>query len=334
MSAVNRFQVGVKKEVTWGTPVTPDRFFEFNSDQVKPMYGRVASRGMRAGTRVRRGDRQVPFIQGAGGTVEMDVLSKGFGFWLEHMLGGTVSTGAPADGKTTHTATIGDLIGKGFTYQSNHPFHPADTDQPFTYEGGKVKSWKISNQVGDALKLEMDLDFENVVTATALASASYPSGNVEPLIFAGGVVTIGGVATDVTECEVSCDNHLFGTSDSDDRRYIRGNAQHREPVEGDWREIAWSLGLDFQDLTAYNRFAASSAAGAVATIVLTWTGNILIGAASLPTLQLTVQQASFDEFDSTVDGPAPLQQKVSGAGLFDGSTSAVTLAYGTADATP
>lgn len=334
MSAVNRFQVGTVKEVTWGTPLTPTRFFEFNKDGVVPMYGRVQSKGMRAGTRARRSDRQLGYIQGGGGTVSMDFLSKGMGFWLEHMTGGTVVTTGPTDSKSTHTATLGDLVGKGFTYQTNRPFHPADTDQPFTYEGGKVKSWKIGNKVGDPLELELELDFENVLTATALATASYPAGNVEPLIFAGGVVTIGGSATDVSECEVTCDNHLMGTSDSDDRRYIRGNAQHREPVEGDYREVGWSLGLDFSDLTAYNRFAAATSSGMVATIVLTWTGFTLIGTSSLPTLTLTIQAASFDEFDNAIGGPDPLTQKVKGAGLYDGSTSAITIAYGTADATP
>ncbi len=332
MPAITRFQVGAIKEVTWGTPLTPNRFWEFNSEKIKPMYGRAVSKGMRAGQRVRRTDRQVPYIKGAAGATELEVLSRGFGFWLEHMLG-TVATGATVDGKTTHTGTIGDLTGKGFTFQSNRPFHPADTDQPFTYEGGKITKWKLANKVGELLVATLEMDFENVLTATALASASYPTAG-EALYFGGGVITVGGVATDVLGCEVNCDNKLFGTSDADDRRYIRGNAQHREPVEGAFREIDWSLDTDFGDLTNYNRFASATAAGALATIVLTWTGNILIGTSSLPTLVLTIQNASFDDWDSTIDGPKPLQQTLKGAGLFDGSTSAVTLAYGTADATP
>jgi len=332
MPAITRFQVGAVKEVTWGTPLTVTRFWEFNSEKIKPMRGRAVSKGMRAGGRVRRTDRQVPYEQGAAGPIEVDVLSRGFGFWLEHMLG-TVATGATVDSKTTHTGSIGDLTGKGFTFQSNRPFHPADTDQAFTWAGGKVKSWKVSNKIGDILSVEMDFDFQSTATATALASASYPAAG-EALSFTGGVVTIGGTSTDITEATVGCDNKLFGTSDSDDRRYIRGNAQHREPMEGDFREVSWELTPDFSDLTNYNRFASATAAGLLATIVLTWTGNLLIGASSLPTFVITIQNASFDGWDSTVDNPSPLQQKLSGAGLYDGSNSAVTIAYGTADATP
>ena len=330
--AVEKFQVGFKKESTYGTAVTVDRFSEFVSEKIKPMSGRVKSNGMRSGQRVRRKDRQVPFKQGAAGPVVVEVLSSGFGFWLEHLLG-TVGTSGPTDSAYTHTGTLGTLLGKSFTFQSNRPFHPANTDQAITFEGGKIPKWKLSNKVGEVLQIELETDFEDWLTATALASASYPTA-AEPLSFVGGTVTIAGSSVDVSEVEVSCDNKLYGLSGTDERRYLRGSPLHKEPVEGPMREIGWTLGCDFESLTQFNRVHSQTAAGAVATIVLTWAGSILIGSASVASLTLTIDEASFDDFDSTIDGPTPLHQKLSGAGLYDGSTSPITMAYVSGDSTP
>lgn len=331
MPTVNKAQVGFKTESTYGTAVTVDRFSEFVTEKIKPMSGRVVSKGMRSGQRVRRKDRQVPYKQGAAGPVQVEVLSAGFGWWLAHMLGSSATTG-PTDSAYTHTGTLGTLTGKSFTFQTNRPFHPADTDQAITFEGGKIPKWKLSNKVGEVLVAEFDLDFEDWATGTALASASYPTA-AEPLSFVGGAVTIGGSSVDISEIEVSCDNKLFGVSSTDERRYLRASSLHKEPVEGDLREISWSIGCDWESLTQFNRVHSATAAGALATIVATWTGSILIGTASVSSLTLTIDEASFDDLDSTVDGPAPLTQKLTGAGLYDGSTSPVTLAYVSGDST-
>ena len=332
MPLVDRAQIGFKKETTVGTPVTVDRFAEFVTEKVQPMQGRVRSNGLRSGHRVRRTDRQVPYKMGAAGSISVELLSKGFGFWLEHMLG-TVATTGPSDSAYTHTGTIGTMTGLGFTFQSNHPFHPGNTNQALTYTGGKIPKWTISNKVGEFLIADLDVDFIDYTTATALASASYPTAG-EPLSFVGGVVSVGGSAVDVYDATVSCDNKLMGDSSGNDRRYLRGSALHKELVEANFREVAWDLTADFESLTQFNRFSTSTAAGALATITLTWTGAILIGSASYPTLTVTIQNASFDGFNSTIDGPAPLRQKLSGVGLYDGSTSAVSVAYTTADSTP
>lgn len=323
-----KFQVGVKDQSVYETPVTVDRFFEFNSEGIKPQTGRVRSKGLRSGTHVHRKDRQVPYKMGAAGPVELEVLSKGFGFWLKHMLGAVATSGPSGDGAYTHTGTIDTLLGDHFTLQSNHPLHPADTDQPFTYAGGKVPKWAFKCGAGDPLVVMLDLDFMDFATATALASVSYPS-TMTLLTFIGGTITVGGSQVDVTSCEVGMDNKL-----KTDRQYVRGSALKKEPVGEDFREISWKFGCDFESLTQFNRYAATSVNGEIATIVLAFQGPTLIGGSTYPSLTVTIDEASFDDFDSKIDGPAPLSQELSGSGAFDGTTSAVTLAYVTADSTP
>lgn len=320
-------QFGVKTESGgYGVPVVVDRFYEFDSEGIEESYGRTEGDPLRAGgAGVLRSDRSTPYFEGASGNVTMAVLTKGFGFWLEHMLG-SISTGAPTDGKYVHTATMGELYGKSFTAQVNRPFHPAGTNQAFTYEGGKVTEWTLSNSVEDNLMLELGLDFENVSTATALATASYPTA-MDNFTWSGGVVTVGGVAYDITEISVQGNNGL-----DTDRRQIRGNADKKEPTAGR-RELTWSIKADFESLTQRNRAAAVVRATNHAAITATWTGPVLIGASSYPTLTATIPAARFDEWKGAAEGTDGIEQELSGVVRWDGTNSPITLAYGSADVT-
>lgn len=327
MSTLAKIQAGAKTESTYGTAVVCDRFWEITKDSVQARHGRIQSNGMASGRRVRSSARGGVYTQGADGTVEMEILTKGFGWWLAHMLGGSATSG-PTDSKYTHTGTIGTLLGKMFTYQSNRPFASADTDQPYTFEGGKIKSWEIAQEAEGLLMFSADLDFEDYKTATGLASASYPAG-AENFHFAQCAITLAGSAFNVKGFKVGLDNKL-----NVDRRFILSAGLKKEPLENDFRELSWSVtDRDFDDLTEFNLFKSATLAGTMATIVATWTCPTLIGASSTPTLVLTIDNAQFETWESTIDGPGTLVQQVGGTGLFDGTDSAITIAYGSADAT-
>src|SRR3990167_11023319 len=206
MTSAFNSQLGLVQETTYGTAVTVTKFYEFNSESIQSERGRVESRGQRPSQFAKRSDHFVTYQKGASGSIEMDVMSKGFGFLLKHMLG-SISTSTVSDSNYTHTATIGSHYGSFFTAQVNRPFHPAGTDQAVTYAGGKVKSWKLSAAVEETLKASLDVDFQNEVTNVALASASYPTSQY-PLTFVTGALTISGTAVPVTKFDLECDNKL------------------------------------------------------------------------------------------------------------------------------
>src|SRR5262245_44317276 len=115
-------QLGVKAESTYGTAVTVDRFFEYESESIEESYGRTEGDPLRVGSSAIRSDRSTPYFKGAAGQISLDVMTKGFGFWLPHLMGGSVVTSGPTDSKYTHTITEGTLVGKSFTCQVNRPF--------------------------------------------------------------------------------------------------------------------------------------------------------------------------------------------------------------------
>lgn len=320
-------QLGVKDEVTFGTGVTVDRFFEYNSEGIQLDAARIESSALRASTRVQRSDRFAVNRKGAAGSLEMEVLTKGFGWWLKHLLGAVATSGPNADGRYTHTGTVASLSGDFFTLQVNRPFVDG-SNQAFTYEGGKVATWSLSNSVDGLLMLTLELDFEDESTGVALATASYPTG-AELFSFVGGTVTVGGTAFDVSSASVSCDNGL-----KRDRHFIRGSSLKKEPLEAAFRDIGFELSADWESLAQYSRYVSTTAAGALAQIVLTWQGPTLIAGSSYPLVTVTIPAARFDGSTPNVGGPDLLTQTLTGKALSNGTDSAITVALGTADATP
>lgn len=322
-------QLGFKKEVTYGVPVVVDKFAEFMSEGVELETGRAQSVALRAGQRVARADRAAPYILGAKGSVSIEPLTKGFGFWLEHLLGSVVTTG-PVTGAYTHSAFPGSLCGKSFTMQVNRPLGACgDTNQAFTWSGGKVAKWTLGMSVEGLLTLDMDLVFANETTATALAVASYPAG-AYPFGWDKAKATVGGVDVDVKSWSVTVDNKL-----DDGRYFLRENSSRKEPVESDYREISAEFVCDFDNLDHINRVKATLIDNAFSNIVLQVRGPSNIpGGTTPPEINVAITAARWDEAGSSVDGTGIMEQNVKVMAFGNSVDVPVTLSYITADATP
>lgn len=327
MTGILDQQVGFADEDSYNVSVTPTRFFEFDSEGIEETEGRTEGDPLRVGTFVKRNDRFTPYFSGAAGSVTMAVMSKGFGYFLKHMLGQVATSGPEETNVYTHTGSMADLFGKSFTCQVGRPLNPSGTVQPFTYAGGKITEWTLSNDVDGNLMAELAMDFASVDTDAALASAAYPSA-MENFTWAGGVVTVGGSAFDITNVSLACNNTL-----NVDRRQIRGNTDKKEPTGGR-REVTWSMTADFDSMAQRNRAHAEARSDALAAVVATWTGPTLLGTTIYPTLQVSIPAGRFDSWKGANEGPEGINQELTGVGLFDGSNSAVSVIYKSADTTP
>lgn len=317
--------LGVKDESTYGTPVTVDRFFELNSEGIEPEVWRYESKAMRSGLRVAQSARSEPALIGASGPINFDVPTKGFGWWLKHMLG-TSATGSVSDSNYTHTGTVGSLYGDFFTLQVQRAFNPSGSLQQFTYHGGKIASWSLGCDLDGVLVFDADCDFEDVDTSTSAASASYPS-DFRVFSWVGGSMTIDSTAKEFRNFTVSCDNGL-----NVGRRYQRTSPLKKEPIEDGERTIEWSALIDFSDLTEYNRIVSNSRADIFESVVGTWVGPIAHGGTTLPQVQITLPAARFDVGAPTSNGSA-ITVQVGGKVQWDGTNSPVTVTYRTTDAT-
>ena len=322
-------QVGFSDEVTFGTPTVVSRFFEVESiPSFKPDTVTVDSKGHRAGDYMPRRGRSRRIVIGASGDVTFPVPTKGFGWWLKHLMG-TVATGVVVDSNYTHTGTVGSLIGDYFTAQVGRPFNPAGTVQPFTYHGGKVTKWEGSCDVDDQLMMSVSCDFEDEETAIGLATASYPTG-ATIFDFTGANIQIAGAPIEMKNVSFGIDN-----KQNTGRRFLRGSRLKKEPVTSGMREVTWSGDLEFSNLDQYNRFVSNVDATNHAAITMTFTGPLAHAGTTLPSLVVTIPEARFDDVGLSTSFDSDMTQSVSGVGLVPAAGgSAMTLAYTTNDATP
>ncbi len=322
---------GIGSESIYGTAVPVTKFFEITKEDIKGNYTRQQAAALSAAY-VDRADRYAVARKGASGSVDIEVLTKGFGNWLR-FLTGQVATAGPAETNAyTHTATVGNLFGDNFTAQVGR----ASVDgivRPWTYEGGKVTDFSFSNQVDQTLQCSIGMDFENesspdvpagayqLQTATAVTGA-------EVLAWQGGTISIAGVTADVSEISVKCDNAM-----NVDRYYINAAASKKEPTQDGKREITFSVKTPYADNTFWKKVASATASGAVGSITAQWTGLTLLGTTIYPSLKIEIPVARFDEGGPNVDGPGMLEQTFSGKGLYDGTNSPLTITYVSGDAT-
>lgn len=286
-------QLGIAEEVTPGTAVTPDRFYEFNSESLALDIERIESAGLRPNRRVLGASDWVAGRQGVSGDIELEVQPNGFGRLIKHMLG-SVATTTPsgATNARLHTGTIGALDGDSLTIQVGRTGVDGTT-RSFTYAGCKINEWELSCSVDEFLMLTLGIDGMTETTATALASAAYPSVNV-PLVWTQGAVTVAGSAFDVTAFSLSGSNGL-----ATDRYFISATTPNskRQQLESTLREYTGTLEAEFTDLTAYNRFVN----GTTAALTATFTGPLIEGALNY-SVTITLPTVRFDGETPSVDG--------------------------------
>lgn len=311
-------QMMMKAESTYNTGVTVDRPYEFNSETFTTRMLRNVSRGIGRGT-VDRTDRRKAYSNGAEGSIEYDVMNKGFGLHFQHALGQNTVSGAGAD--RTHTCVLDSLAlqGKFATVQIGKP-DVGGTVRPFTYTGGKIQSWELKSEVDQSLKWMENWDFAGVTTGTALASPSYVATQ-EHYIFQEGGVTIGGSTAYVKSFSLRGDRKLdIG------RRYIGGTK--KEPLAGGYMDLGGKLSMEFESLTNY----AAALAGTQQALVFTFALSTVIPTTSTPySLTVTLAKVEFSEAKPVVSGPGLVMLELPYKVLDDGSNPPISLVYLTSD---
>jgi hypothetical protein len=311
-------QLGIGEESTYNTPVTVTRFLEFNSEGLDVDVGIIESRGLGTG-RFLRTDREKRFIRRAGGQVEFDVQTKGFGMLFKHCLGSYANTlVAGSERSALITPDADALKGLSLTVQVGKP-DVSGVARPFTYAGGKVVDWQLKCALDEALKLALTLDFATVTTAAALAAASYPAGS-EVFVFSEGALTVGGVTTFVKSASIKGMNGL-----ATERRGL-GNVK-REPLANGEATIEGELECEFEDLSAY----ADWVAGTQAQLVLTFTSPTIISGGGPFKLTVTLPAIAYRGSTPKVGGPDIVMQPRPFKALYNGSNPVITIEQRTTD---
>lgn len=332
----NASVMGTETITKYGGGGTPSRFFEIpaGGEGFKYDRGRVESSAVTTGRQTKRADRFAVYGKGGAGALKLEVLSKGFAYWLDLMLGTVVQSGPTDTAAFTYTATQGSLLGKSCVVQPGRPYSRSNVVQPFTYPGAKVQSWSLDNTVDGILMLTLTFSFQDELVNVALAAVSFPTG-AELLTFVGGNITLGGLTlATVKTIGISCNNNLTPVAE---RRFINNSGLPGEPFQTGLRDIKWTADCEFEDMTAYNRYRATTAAGTMAALSAGWTAPTLIAgaAATFPSLTVNAPNARNDEPNPNIDGASVIKLKLGGPLLNTAATAddAISLVYVTGDST-
>lgn len=321
MAGVLDAQLHVGVETTYGTAVTPTRSFEPYSDNAKRMQDYLESAGMRAQMETIRSDRRREVNMGGEDSLEFDVMNKGFGMFFRAMLADSTiaQVGTTTAYTQTHSSTH-EASATPLTVQWGRP-PISGSVVPFTYGGGMVTSWTLSQSVGDLLKLSLEMDYQDSTTGTALASAAYPASTT-PFGWDDASVLVDSTSVDVSSFTLTYDSML-----NVDRRFLRGSVLKKQPYRAGVPNITGEIQVEFTSTTQYNTFIT----GAVIPLSATWTGAAFDGTWTYQ-LAVTLAAIQYDGDANPVvsldDLPRqPLPFKV----LDNGTDAAVRIQYRSTD---
>lgn len=296
-------QFGFKKETTWGTAVTVDKFFEYESESLNLSREYYDGVGLRADTTFGPSSRKKALKRTAGGDISMSVPYKNFGAIVDQMVTGTV-TPVVVNGtgfKSTFNVGSGAAPTKSATIQINKP-RSDSTDVAFTYPGAMITSAAFSFATGGVPMATTSWLAKDETTPTttpagaALASASYPaSDNIwTDLEIALTVNSV--TATRVTGVD------LTWALPRAVRPFLDGAATYGQPVVNGRATIEGTLNAEWDDTTPayYDLFRS----GAMVSLVITATGTTVIsGSTAFPTIALTMSNIQIRGGSPAVGGP-------------------------------
>lgn len=307
-------QLGWAAEPAYGTTTTPTRFSDFDSESLHLEQQFTDPQGLAAGRLVPLASRRSQTSRGVTGSIGMDFATKAMGLLVKQMLGSSLTAPVQIAASTAYRQVhqYGNAGGQSLTFQVGKP-QPDGTVKPFTYPGCKVTGWEFGSSVGEQVKLSLDIDAKDELTATALAVASYVAGaelfNHNQLSIkiggtastASGVVSVAGgtVATTLfNSASVKASNPMktdrHGTS-----------VTKSEPIQNGMLDASIELGGEF---TSQAEFYDQFRADALIPVQLTWTGSALDGSNYL--LDVIASACRFDPVTANVDGPDVLSQTV------------------------
>jgi hypothetical protein len=319
-------QLGLKKETTYGTAVTVDKFFKFESESfsLDPTY--VDPVGLQAGITAAPQSLTKQTTRAAGGAFSAYTPFKQTGHLLDQMVAGTITP--VQQGATTaylSTFNVGASVPtKSATIQFNKP-STSNGDTAYTYPGSVLTSAEFSMETGGILMSNWAwLSQDETTPATtpagaALATASYATSddvwshvNTSVLTYSGS--TINGVTgVNLTwEQPMAADRYFLGTTGT-----------RAKPIPNNVASVTGTLSGEFYDNTMYAAFRA----GGFAALVITFQGPTAIATTNFPFLRFTIAAAQIRGSSPTVGGADLLDQSIPFVAKSDGTNPLLKIEY-------
>lgn len=311
--------VGFATESTYGTGVTPTRWFEYVSESLNWNKSVQQGAGLRVGSRVARSNRRVVTTADASGDVEVELFSKGLGLFLSACMGAGAST--VVSGSTYQQVfTLADAL-PSLTVQKGLPRADGTVD-PYTFTGAVVSQFELAFENDGIAKLKASLDAKDVSTATAYAAPSYPVGG-NLFHFAGAAIYSGAFTAPTSTALASCATQLASVRSASvsvnnnitkDRFNFGGSGRKDKPTVG-LREIAGDLEVEYSGTSFRDAFLNETPM----SLVITLTAGPL--SSGNETFQVAIPEIKIDKDLPQADGSSMIKTGI-GFTVLDNLTAA------------
>jgi hypothetical protein len=318
-------QAGFKKESVWGTAVTVDKFFRFESETFALDRNYVDPIGLAAGTTFAPQSLTKATTRTAGGAISMYMPYKLSGHLFDQMVAGTITPVIQGAGPAyLSTFPVGSSVPtKSGTWQFNKPATSAG-DVAYTYPGSVLTSAEFSMATNGILMSSWSwLSKDETTPATtpagsALATATYATSDDvwshvdTTLLYAGGAVN------GVTGVTLAWNQPM-----ADGRFFLDGSGVRAKPIPNGVATVTGTLSGEFYDSTFYAAFRS----GAFAALVVTFAGPTALNASFFPTIKFTIPAIQIRGTSPTVGGADLLDQSVPFVAKYDGTNAPMSVAY-------
>lgn len=322
-------QIGYKKETTYGTPVTPDKFPEFTNSTAAWEPERTSGSGLRVGRIMDRADRRSLTSEVSSGSFDVEPKSKGLLQLFEGVLGtGAVTQVSGAAYQGLFTPKTSDYL-PSYTIQTGTPLI-GGAISPVTFAGAMFQGFHFSASNKAAPKLTFDWMAQSYSTATALATASYLTGDV-PFDWPGVYCRIGGSVTVPTATALASggtsvadvkDFSLDWSNGLDTEGFNMGGAGKRSRAQLLGKRVGTGTITAEWDATTYrDAFLADTSLPLVIGFAL----PTAIAGSNYPTLEFTIPCLKLEgELAKPTDDGAPITQSMNYT-IYDGGVAASPL---------
>jgi hypothetical protein len=318
-------QWGFKKETTWGTAVTVDKFFEYSSETFNLNQTYYDGVGLRAGRTFGPQSRTKKTTRGAGGDVALELPYKLSGALFDQMVAGTITPVQQAASIAyLSTFNVGASVPvKSATNQFNKPASSAG-DTAFTYPGCVLTAASFSMATGGTLESSTSWTAKDETTPAttpaggALATASYAANNDiwvhqdTSLLYGGS--SVGGVKG------VSL---AWTQPYRDDRFFLDGSGTIAQPIPNGLSTVTGTISGEWFDNTWYAAFRS----GAFASLVITFAGPTAIASTFFPTVKFTMSAIQIRGTSPQVSGPDLIDASIPFVAKDDGTNPPLKVEY-------
>lgn len=307
---------GTGIESVYGTPVAIDKRHAINSESLQRSQEVLQSNAISGNLGFFRRAGVIP-RRAAAGNLVVELAKQNMGRWAQLMAGSSaapVQQGATTAYLQTHPA---GPLNRFLTLQKSLRDISGTEVAAFTYHGVVCTGWEMSVSVDEIPTLTLNMDAEDVETATSSAAMlALPEPEHVPFNF-----THVGLEIDAVPASLVTSMSATGTNSQDTNAYfLGGGGTKAQPQVNDFRMLSGSLTAEFAATDFYDHFVAYDAH----SLKLEFVAEI-IEATDAYRWTLDIPEVRFSGSSPVMSGPNKVTIDAPWEAMFDGTNPAYTI---------